>query len=886
MLHHNAMHKRVPFVQQQNTLIIGLVIAIAMPKVVQAQGDIVLDPITVEQQTNDQAGGGNVQTLISGSSEGVGATTVDSEGVRIRADGSGDANTALTSLPHLQYRNDANADSGENSDDVLDLKPLELSISGGRVTENNIRLDGLAINSLTGNEGPQTSTDLSRETNQPNTYSMYGLHSQTQFVPTSFVDELEVIDSDVSAKYGGFQGGVVNYTSKQPDLEKASGTLSFSYTTDKMTDYVLGTPLGLNPDFRRKPDWTKLSYSVIHNQPVSERTAILFGFGRREAQSRKQMDVQYKDRIVKNDSRSDFYSLGVLYEFGNGDNLTIAGKVTDYSQGWDSNFVEDFHLDVETQGLSLDAKYEKTWDSLSFAGLNARDVRLTFRGSWQDNEATNINPRTEQFNWYGSYQLRGENFGTNAFDAWCTPDPTDNLTSCRRGGLGSTYYTDTRKQLFAEIEGDIARGSFVLGASVQEVEAKRRGTGFILYSATERLDPADPFAGFTCPAGDPGCMGDQYFDVRVKQDPYTVSVDATKTELWAEIDQTWGDFGLRAGLRADHNDVLDNWDWSPRLTGRWSPRETLEFTLGANRYYSDDYMAYALHDAMPRGTTQLRGHDGATGVVDPWGSGRNIDLGQYSYAQGNLKTPYTDELSLGMTFGDKWTDGQWRLRALHRKGEDQFARAEGATSRDSYLTNDGSSEYNSVSLEYSKAWDMRSHSRVLDSVGFYVSGVWSERETSSSTYFGDDGDGIDDFIWYDGASYTLTEFGQVTGNLDIPVRSTVELRTKWANGRYSLGLGADVVFGYDGVIDSDQTAFFAHPVYGRQRHDIFVDKRFKAHATAFLSASARIAEIRGKTVDLNLKVSNLFNETGNRTASDANPWIAGRSFYLGTDVSW
>jgi len=195
-----------------------------------------------------------------------------------------------------------------------------------------------------------------------------------------------------------------------------------------------------------------------------------------------------------------------------------------------------------------------------------------------------------------------------------TPEPQDNLTSCRTGGLGSTYYTDTRKQLFAEIEGDIARGSFVLCASGQEIEAKRRGTGFTLYRAT--------------------------------------------------------------------------------------------------------------------------------GVVDPWGSGRPIDLGQYSCSQGNLKTAYTDELSLGVTFGDKWTDGQWRLRARHRKGEDQFARAQGATSRDSYLTNDGSSEYNSVSLEYSKAWDMRSHSRVLDSVGFHVSGVRSERDTSSSTCFGDDDDGL------------------------------------------------------------------------------------------------------------------------------------------------
>ncbi|WP_288938550.1 TonB-dependent receptor plug domain-containing protein [uncultured Roseovarius sp.] len=884
MLHHKETHKREPLVSKENVWAAGMFIAIAMPASVQAQDGIVLDPINIEQETDDRNGAGLPQTRISGSPEGSGATTVDSEGVVIRADGSGDANTALTSLPGVQYRNDADTDAGENGDDVLDLKPLELSISGGRVTENNFTLDGLGINSLTGNEDPLANTELSRETNQPNTYSFYGLHSQTQFVPTSMVEEVEIIDSDVSARHGGFQGGVVNYTSKQPKLEKASGQLSFSYSTDEMTEYVLGTPFGINPDFRQKPDWTKLSYSVVHNQPVSDRTAILFGFGRRDAEARKQMDAQYKDRIVKNDSRSDFYSLGVLHEFGNGDRLTVSGKLTDYSQGWDSNFVEDFHLDVETRGLSLDAKYEKEWDRLSFAGLDVRDVKLTLRAAWQDNEATNINPRTKQFNWYAWYQP--DNYLTTAFDSWCTADTTDRLTTCRTGGLGSTYYTDKRKQAFAELEGEIAHGSFLLGISIEEVEAKRQGTGFTYYGANERLDPADPFVGFICPPGDRSCLSDQYFDVRVQQDPYNVSVDAIKTELWAEIDQTWGDFGLRAGLRLDHNDVLDNWDWSPRLTGRWSPRDNLEFTLGANRYSSDNYMAYAIHDAISRGTTQLRGHDGTTGVVEPWGSGRNIDQGQYSYTQGNLKTPYTDELALGVTYRDSLTNGTWRLRGKHRKGRDQFSRAEGPGSRENYLTNDGTNEYNSISLEYSKAWDMRRHSHVLDSVGLYVSGVWSERETSALSYFNDDGDGIDDFIYYGGQSYTLSEFGQVTGNLDIPVRSTIELRTKWAGGRYSLGVGADVVFGYDGVIDSDQTGTFTHPRYGRQQHNIFVDKRFKAHATAFLSASARIAEIRGKAIDLNLKVSNLFNEAGNRTATNSNPWIAGRSFYLGTNVTW
>jgi len=123
MLHRNGMHWREPFVHKENIWIIGMITAIAVPVAVQAQDDIVLDPIIVEGQADKQDGAGLPQPVITGSSEGAGATTVGSEGVCIRTDGSGDANTALTSLPRVQYRNDADTDAGENSDDVLDFKP-------------------------------------------------------------------------------------------------------------------------------------------------------------------------------------------------------------------------------------------------------------------------------------------------------------------------------------------------------------------------------------------------------------------------------------------------------------------------------------------------------------------------------------------------------------------------------------------------------------------------------------------------------------------------------------------------------------------------------------------------------------------------------------------
>ena len=50
------MHGREPFVHKENIWIIGMITAIAVPVAVQAQDDIVLDPIIVEGQADKQDG--------------------------------------------------------------------------------------------------------------------------------------------------------------------------------------------------------------------------------------------------------------------------------------------------------------------------------------------------------------------------------------------------------------------------------------------------------------------------------------------------------------------------------------------------------------------------------------------------------------------------------------------------------------------------------------------------------------------------------------------------------------------------------------------------------------------------------------------------------------
>nr|WP_321511200.1 TonB-dependent receptor plug domain-containing protein [uncultured Celeribacter sp.] len=837
-----------------------------------AQETLLLDPILVE----------NAQGPLTSSDEGSGATVLDAEAMEIRGNGSGDANSALTTLPRVQYQTLGNGDAGQNSDDVLDLQPQELSISGGSVSENTILLNGINISSPYGSSAPKTKKDLSRTTGVPKINAYYGLHAQSQFIPSSFVEEATVLDSSVSAKYGGFQGGVVKYEMAKPDPTEPSGAFSIGYSTSDWSKYKLGTKNGQNPEDQAQPEWSKLEYAVHFNQPLDDTSAVRFSYSRRSAEGTKPLDPQYVQDWADNDSRSDFYNLSYLKNFDNGGTLTLTGSLTDYDQGWDSDYTYDYHMDVKSQNLSLDATYEKDWDSLSFAGLDLSDAKLRLLAVYQDNDNSNDDSEDTYFGWYGSYKREG--FTTDAFEDWCTADPTASETvACRTGGVGSETYADRQKRVEAELTGQLWGGDFAMGAALSQIDAQHSGSGYTYYSRATRLKDADVFDEFICADGDPACLPDQYFYKRTVVDPYDVTVSALKAEAYAELEHSWGNVTLRAGLRADYNDVMENLDLAPRLSARWTPSDDFELTVGANRYYSDNYMAYAIHDATPRGIGQERTHDATTGEVGDWSDGS--DNGNYSYAQSDLKTPFTDELSVSMMYRDSWTQGTWRLTGLYREGKDQFASSGESSSVNQTLTNDGSSEYKSVSLEYENNWEIGGPS--LDSLGVYVSGVWAERHVTNNTYFYDSDEALNNLIAYHDESYLKEAFKQVTGNLDIPVRATFELRSSWKQDRFGLGLGADVTFGYDGVRDSGRPVDLIDPATGREAsHDLFEDYKFETMTSVFLTARAQVAEVHGSTVTVNLKIDNLFNDTGSREATDANPWIEGRSVYLGTSVEW
>lgn len=191
-----------------------------------------------------------------------------------------------------------------------------------------------------------------------------------------------------------------------------------------------------------------------------------------------------------------------------------------------------------------------------------------------------------------------------------------------------------------------------------------------------------------------------------------------------------------------------------------------------------------------------------------------------------------------------------------------------------------------MSLEYQNEWEPVK-AGALDKLGFSLSGAWAKRQISNDNYFGSSGEsGIENFIWYNGKSYTENDFGVVTGNMDIPVKFSAEVTSSWKKGRYKVGLGADFTQGYTAAIDSDDNETHDNPDYGSQNHEVYEDRDFKAVMTLNMSAAAQFADLGGKPIFLEAKVSNLLDKRGTGFASDNNPWVKGRSVWIGTSVQW
>lgn len=112
------------------------------------------------------------------------------------------------------------------------------------------------------------------------------------------------------------------------------------------------------------------------------------------------------------------------------------------------------------------------------------------------------------------------------------------------------------------------------------------------------------------------CNEEQFANTKTTYRAFDVHARLNQFSAYAELEQTWDWFNVRGGARITYDDYMKNVDVAPRLVATITPFDDFSISLGANRYYDAQSLAYAIRDRQPRAQTQTRSQTG--GLVGVW----------------------------------------------------------------------------------------------------------------------------------------------------------------------------------------------------------------------------------------------------------------------------
>lgn len=136
----------------------------------------------------------------------------------------------LKSNPHVRFSN-----TGTTSQNLGDITPEDISINGGVTYQNNFMLNNFNINNdlNPGQKRFGTGSNTSH-VKEPDIGSI----SQGVSIDADLIDSIEVYDSDVSARYGNFMGGVINAKTRDPK-KQISGKISLTHSNNNWVSYKI-----------------------------------------------------------------------------------------------------------------------------------------------------------------------------------------------------------------------------------------------------------------------------------------------------------------------------------------------------------------------------------------------------------------------------------------------------------------------------------------------------------------------------------------------------------------------------------------------------------------------------------------------------------------------
>ncbi|MCP1773366.1 outer membrane receptor protein involved in Fe transport [Neisseria perflava] len=758
----------------------------------------------------------------------------------------------------MQFSSSSN--TGSNAGEIA---PENVSFHGEKFYNNSWLIDGMSNNDTT-NPGADNG-ELTTDFDGSSPWDLPAGGTQSFWVNAGIVDRINVYDSNISAKYGQFTGGVVDAKLMDANPTKASGSIEYRTSRDNWTKYHIeeGSDFYKAESIRNQPQFTKQTWSVNVNQPLNDQTAVLFSFNR--TTSKIPYHHAYMNMWTNQERKSETYLLKGTHHADNGDKFNLSFMYSPHTStyvkpnvmnGDVSNKGGGFRINGEWVHLFDKGKvethigYKKTWNKIESAAdayYNYRHVDGLY--DW----CSNSNCNYAQYGGYGDFETGNETWTAKQDYTW---DPL--MWGKTKHTLGFGWQADFSQAWY-----------------------KREADTYTYSTSTAS-------SSTTCNDGDDACSaGNFWFRTRVKYPAKDITVGNNHYSLYFQDKINWGKWEITPGVRVDNDRFLGNTDIAPRLTGSYDifgNKKSVVFG-GLNRYYASNMLAYKLREATGSSISQTRSCSTCewTGSTETTASAR-----RYIHSD-DLKTPRSDEINLG--FQQTWGPSVWTLKWVQRHGKDQFNRTtttiDGVTYRT--LTNDGSSKSNTFSLEarMTRPWEFKY-------VTVSLSGGFNYAESESSFNYYDNTIDETKKIIVDGKLKSINDKPSMDYN--NPWRVNVDIKTEFPRWNLVWTQTLNYTAGYAAWTSDSYTCSSAVAACGDYTGDVteYTKNRFKNAFTLDWHIGWGIPTFKGQKLELTADIINVLNRkietkasgTTNGSSSATTTYKLGRQFWLGARYTW
>ncbi|MFC6363490.1 TonB-dependent receptor plug domain-containing protein [Tatumella punctata] len=802
-------------------------------------------------------------------SQSMGTQIIDRQQINNFPEANGNITGLLKHNPNVRF-----ADSTDSSTTAGEIAPENVSFHGEKFYNNNFMIDGLSNNN-TINPG----ANGGELTNSPDGYSPTDLPAggtQSFWINSELVDRLEVFDSNISAKYGSFTGGVVDARLKDPLPGRASGKITYRTTRSAWTRYHIDSgsaaDVATASHLTSQPQFTKQFYSVSVNQPLNDKAGIIFSYNRQQS-----VIPYYQTYLQQWDNQkriAETYLLKGTYLADNGDTLRLTGMYSPHKSEYFKENVKNGAFTNTGGGYRLNGE----WEHLTSWG------KVTSLAGYQS-EQNKISHQSDQFlTWYRYYTP--QNFVSDAID-WSSSAAAANYQTGMIGGYGS-YSTEkktiTLKQNYelnplmtGPVQHQLDFGWETDSYSVQY----QRFRDVTVSRGVATVSPA-----VVCKTGDDYCItGEQYFKNLTVYPARKVSANYTDYAAYFQDSISYGRLEMTPGVRLQYDDFLKNLTLAPRLAASYDVFDdhSTRFFGGANRYYGQNLLAYKLRNGISSYYTRAR--NSATGTWTDSG----LKTAAIDYDSSSLKTPYSDELSLGIS--QRVTGTLWTVKWVNRQGKDQFGRetTTGSDGKRSYiLANNARTRGDSISLTVEPVSPAIFS---LGEIGWTLGASYGKTRSSSQSYY-DVSDSDDNKAIYHGRLMDKRDMEALDFN--TPWTAFINVNTYFPALRLNWNQNLGYTAGYRGYTTTTTSCPAEGSVCGDYQGSVtrYDETRYKDYFSYDWKLSYLQPLSGHQTLELSLDVINVLDnviaatQTSSSGSSKTVNYKTGRQFWLGVAYSW